>query len=83
MNDIRRSEKGDHTVYLNIGAWYDKNTGHIYLTLPRSDWFHTTINNKKGSKRCHANLYAKLARALREASVPAPSPTETMDTTRN
>ena len=70
--DIRKSERGGNTAYLNIGAWYDETTGHIHLTLPRSGWFHTTVNSEPGSIRCHKNLYGKLARALREAGVPAP-----------
>lgn len=70
--DIRKSERGGNTAYLNVGAWYEPETGHIHLTLPRSGWFHTTVNANEGSKRSHPNLYAKLARALREAGVPAP-----------
>lgn len=79
MSDIRKSEKGGKAVYLNIGAWYDPSNGHIHLTLPRSDWFHTTVNNQPGSKRCHPNLYSKLARALKEAGVPAPDAQEPTD----
>jgi len=60
-----------------MGVWYDANTGHIHLTLPRSGWFHTTVNNEANSKRCHANLYSKLARALKEAGVPGPTVLET------
>ncbi|MEO1169137.1 MAG: hypothetical protein AAFW97_10555 [Pseudomonadota bacterium] len=73
MDDIRTSKKGGRTAYLNIGAWYDEESGHIHLTLPHSGWFHTTVNSEDGSVRCHKNLYGKLARALREAGVPAPS----------
>ena len=71
-SDIRKTEKGGKAVYLNIGAWYDEATGQIHLTLPHSGWFHTTVNADQGSIRCHKNLYGKLARALREAGVPAP-----------
>lgn len=71
-SDIRKSERGGKSAYLNVGAWYDEMTGHIHLTLPRSKWFHTTVNAEAGSIRCHQNLYSKLARALREAGVPAP-----------
>lgn len=70
--DIRKSDKGGNTAYLNIGAWYDAKSGTIHLTLPNSDWFHTTVNNKDGSKRCHENLYKKLAQALKEAGAPYP-----------
>ena len=73
MSDgIKASAKGDKTVYLQVGAWYDEDTGHIHLSVPRSKWFVTTVNATEGSKRCHANLYRKLARALHEAGVPAP-----------
>jgi hypothetical protein len=70
--DIRRSERGGNAAYLNIGAWYDTETRHIHLTLPHSGWFHTTVSPEPTSKRGHPNLYGKLARALREAGVPAP-----------
>lgn len=76
MNDIRKSQRGGNTVYLNIGAWLDKETGHIHLTLPHSDWFHTTVNAEDGSVRCHKNLYGKLARALREGGAPSPDTKE-------
>ena len=75
-NDIRRSERGGNTAYLNIGAWFDAETGHIHLTLPHSGWFHTTVSPEASSKRGHPNLYDKLARALRDAGVPAPDPSE-------
>jgi hypothetical protein len=70
--DIRKSEKGGNTAYLQIGAWLDQATGQIHLTLPHSGWFHTTVSGDPDSKRGHPNLYAKLARALKEAGVPAP-----------
>ena len=69
---IKKAEKGEKTAYLRIGAWYNESTGHIHLTLPGSGGFHTTVNNDVDSKRCHRNLFAKLARALNEAGVPAP-----------
>jgi hypothetical protein len=72
QSDIRKSETGGNTAYLNVGAWYDKGSGEIHLTLPHSGWFHTTVTNEVGSKRYHANLFAKLSRALKEAGVPSP-----------
>lgn len=78
-SDIRKSEKGGNTAYLNIGAWYDAETGHIHLTLPHSGWFHTTVNATPGSKRGHPNLFGKLARALKAAGVPGPEIAETDD----
>lgn len=72
VEDIRKSEKGGNTAYLNIGAWYDEKTGHIHLTLPHSGWFHTTVTDQPKSVRGHPNLYGKLARALAFAGVPGP-----------
>lgn len=71
-SDIRRSERGGNTAYLEVGVWYNAETGHIHMTLPNSKWFHTTVNNDVASKRGHPNLFAKLARALKEAGAPGP-----------
>jgi hypothetical protein len=30
----RLAEGGSHTVYIEHGVWYDKNTGHIHVTVP-------------------------------------------------
>lgn len=70
---IRKSERGGNSAYLEMGAWYDEKTGHIHLTVPSTRWFHTTVTNDPVSVRGNPNLYAKLARALKEAGVPAPS----------
>jgi hypothetical protein len=75
-SDIRRSETGGNTAYLNVGVWYDRETGHIHMTLPHSGWFHTTVAPDGDSKRGHPNLYAKLSRALQEAGVPGPEAVE-------
>lgn len=72
MSGIGRSKRGGNTAYLKVGAWFDPDTEQIHLTIPESDWFHTTVNGNPDSKRGHPNLYRKLARALREAGVPAP-----------
>jgi hypothetical protein len=72
VDDIRKSEKGGNTAYLNVGAWLDVETGHIHLTLPHSGWFHTTVSPDPESRRGHPNLYGKLAKALKLAGVPAP-----------
>lgn len=70
--DVRKSEKGGNALYLNLGIWYDKDSDQIHMTLPRSDWFHTTVNRKPGSKRCHENLFKKLGRCLKAEGVPFP-----------
>jgi hypothetical protein len=73
MAQIERSKRGGRTAYLEMGVWFNEDTGHIHMALPKTDWFHTTVNKQAGSKRCHENLYHKLARALQEAGAPAPS----------
>ncbi len=72
-SDIRKSEKGGKTAYLNVGVWYNSKMGHIHLTLPNSGWFHSTVTGDPKSKRGHPNLFGKLARALKEAGVPGPA----------
>lgn len=69
---IRRSEEGGKTAHVNLGVWYDSETGHIHLAAPGSSWFHTTVCDSPGSKRSHANLFHKLARLLEEAGLPGP-----------
>lgn len=71
-SDISKSEKGGNTAYLNVGVWYNQDTGQIHITLPNSGWFHTTVYDNPESKRGHRNLFAKLARAMKEAGVPYP-----------
>jgi hypothetical protein len=71
QSGISKSARGGNTAYLNIGAWYDRKTGQIHLTIPQSKWFHTTVSNELDSKRYHPNLYKKLNRALKAAGVPS------------
>lgn len=56
------------TVYVDMGLWFDSDTGHIHMTLPTEQNFHTTVSNKKGL-RCHKNLYKKLMKVLRKEKV--------------
>jgi|HubBroStandDraft_1064217.scaffolds.fasta_scaffold1123315_1 hypothetical protein len=70
-DDIRKSQKGN-AAYLNIGVSYEAETGQIHITLPRSKWFHTTVNDKPNSKSGHHSLFTQLARAMKEAGVPHP-----------
>ena len=56
------STKGK-TVYAHVGIWRQ---GHsIHVTIPKEDFFHTTVNSKDGSVRCHKNLYNKLKELLK------------------
>ena len=65
--DVAPAPGGNRTVYLAVGVWYDEDTDSIHITLPSGqDRFHTTVNNKPGSKRRHENLYGHLKRILVE-----------------
>jgi len=69
---MRASEPGN-SVYLDIGIWYDEEQGHIHLTAKDVKGFHTTVGNDPSSKRGHPNLFAKLAKCLKEAGAPHPN----------
>jgi hypothetical protein len=70
---IRKAPTGGKTIYLeNVGVWYDAPNGQIHMTVPGSGWFHTTVSDNPDSARGHRNLFAKLARALKEAGAPHP-----------
>jgi hypothetical protein len=34
MTKIRLAQKGDRTVYVEHGFWYDADTKHIHVTIP-------------------------------------------------
>jgi hypothetical protein len=79
MDDIRRSERGGNTAYLNLGVWYEAATGQIHMTLPHSGWFHTTVSTDPKSIRFHRSLVEQLTRAMKEAGVPYPEVSRTED----
>lgn len=66
------TSKPGNAVYAKVGVWFDEAKGEIHLTIPGSGWFHTTVNAKDGSIRCHKNLFGKLGRLLREQGSPSP-----------
>jgi hypothetical protein len=68
LDAIIRKSKRERTAYMEIGAWYGKE-GEIFLSVPGTKWFITTINNRTGSKRSHPHLYSRLDRALKEVGV--------------
>jgi hypothetical protein len=68
-----------NSVYLEMGVWWDPAQGEIHLTAKNVPGFHSTINNNPGSKRCHANLFAKLAKLLKDAGAPHPTVPENQD----
>lgn len=58
-----------NSVRFEVGIWRDKtNAIHIALTDRELNKivsnFHTTVNNRDGSERCHKNLYKKLEAVL-------------------
>jgi hypothetical protein len=60
------------SIKLELRVWFDTKSAHINLAGPGLTA--STVSNDPESARYHPNLYPKLARALREAGVPAPDP---------
>lgn len=54
------------SLYVELGVWYNKETGDIHMTAQGVPGFHTTVNDKEGSLRCHGNLYDKFKKLLQE-----------------
>ena len=59
-------------VYIEGGIWWNPDDGQIHLTVKGVHGFHTTINDNPGSKRCHTNLFGKLAEVLKDNGAPHP-----------
>ena len=67
LQETQKSSRGFRTgkgkaVYAHMGIW--RQGEHIHLALPKEKDFHTTVNNKEGSIRCHKNLFNKLKKLL-------------------
>jgi len=60
----------EKTARLDVGIWWNPDTDHIHISA--KGLFISTVNAVDGSKRCHPNLYWKLARALRDLGKPHP-----------
>lgn len=60
------------SIYLEVGVWWDAEQGHIHLTAKNVPGFHTTVSAKPDSKRGHPNLFAKLAKVLKDNGAPHP-----------
>ena len=58
------------SIHLSLRVWYDP--GSRYIKLAGPELTASTVSNDPQSTRYHPNLYRKLARALRDAGVPAP-----------
>ena len=70
---MRRSERGEKTVYLDkVGVWWDENRDHIHITVRGNAAFHSTVNSNPLSKRGNPNLFYKLAKCLRAVGAPHP-----------
>ena len=64
--------KPGKSVYLDVGIWYDEERDSIHITAKNVEGFHTTVNRKPESKRCHENLFMKLSKCLMDAGAPSP-----------
>lgn len=69
MQLTQKSIKGHYgkkgrTVYLHIGIWHDKKTGHIHIACPEEKTLHSTVSDNQDSMRYHKNLFNKLKEIL-------------------
>lgn len=64
------------SVYLEVGIWWDAEQRHIHLTAKNVPGFHTTVSADPDSKRGHPNLFAKLAKVLKDNGAPHPAISE-------
>ncbi len=64
------TEKGRY-VRFEVSMWFNEKDSSIHLSTNDRDViahvpeFHTTINDREGSARCHRNMYGKLMKLLR------------------
>jgi len=71
LHRIEKAKKGyrggkPKSVYVRMGVWLNSRTNAIHITVPSLGNFHTTVNDKQGSTRCHKNLYGKLKNILKK-----------------
>ena len=62
------TEKTSKTARLDVGIWFNANSGHIHIAAKGA--FISTVSNDPKSKRYHPNLFRKLAAVLRENGLP-------------
>lgn len=63
-------EKPGRTVPLDVGGWYNEESGHIHFAVKNA--FITTVNNDPSSVCGHPNPFGKLAKCLKEAGLTDP-----------
>lgn len=67
LSDIRTGKPGTKYIRFTVDAWYQADDDSIHLTSPDDGRFHSTVNDKPGSKRQHSSLYRHLRRLLEGA----------------
>ena len=58
------------SVPLDVTIWYNERSGHIHIAA--KDGFISTVSDDPDSKRCHPNLFRKMAKCLKDSGVPGP-----------
>lgn len=58
------------TIYPKVGVWYDEKDQTIHLRIAEQGL--STVSSNPKLKRGNPHLFAKLAKALRDAGVPYP-----------
>ena len=66
--------EGSLSVRIEVDVWWQEDDGHIHIasTDTGTPDFHTTVNEREGSVRCHRNLFMKLAEVLEHAGKQTP-----------
>lgn len=60
---VKAAENGKY-VRMALDFWYDEKDRSIHLASNDTKTFHTTVNHRPDSKRCHENLYKHLQELL-------------------
>ncbi len=69
---MRRSKKGN-TITVEIGVWWNANTGKIHIASNQSDTLIVTVSNDpKSARRYHPKLFRELAKILKDNGAPGP-----------
>lgn len=69
MFDVSGPER---SVHPDPGIWSDDRRDRIHPNAAGAEGCHGTMSRDAAGRRSHPNLFAKLARVLREAGAPGP-----------
>ena len=64
----RRGSRGakPRCIYVDMGIWYDPETGYIHLAAPKEDKVCTVISDKSGTSRYQPKFFRQLRELLQK-----------------